>query len=82
MRTKTRRMPEAEYEALFDKLMEVKHVHSNGGPFTSFYMITGDFEPTQNMAETRWMVTNNAWDRLLFQVDQVGDAILLEGEDE
>lgn len=82
MKTKTRTLPEAEYNALWDKVVRtVPPVASNGGPFTSVFMATGDFEPTQNLADVRWIATDSQMDRHLFQVDSAGDAILLaEGD--
>jgi hypothetical protein len=40
-------------------------------------MLDDDFQPTQCMAEIRWMYAENNYGIQMFQVDNAGDAILL-----
>ena len=82
MKTKRRKMPAEEFYALCEKIhREVPPVCNSGrGAVTNVWMVDGDFMPTQNLAEVRWIMTDNVADVHLFQVDATGDAILLERE--
>lgn len=81
MRTKKRQMNAMAYDALCKKIMdEVQPVAHHGIQGTSVFFATGDGEPTQNMADVRFILTDNPYDCHLFVVDGVGDAILIEKE--
>lgn len=77
MKLKTRRIPRMELDGLFTMLVGIDPLVDGGPGGTDFSMITGDLELTQNMAEARWIFINTPGDDLIFQVDSVGDAILL-----
>ena len=78
MKPKTRTIPNEELEALIEKLFEVKPVYDiDDREGFGFRMVSGDFEPTQNMAEARWVMIDSLDYTLVFQVDGVNDAILL-----
>lgn len=77
-RPKTRVMPEAEYEALANKIYRgVAPLTTGWAASTKVFMCDSDFVPTQTLADVRWIMTDNPYDMRLFQVDAAGDAILL-----
>lgn len=82
MNPQTRHIPEEEYEALCEKVMACAPVIKRRGPFTTLWMVTDDFEPTQNMAAARFIAWDNYMDRALLQVDGAGNAILIEASEE
>jgi hypothetical protein len=43
-------------------------------------MLDDEFQPTQNMAEIRWVYAENNYGYQLFQVDGVGTAVLIVSE--
>ena len=80
MKQQTRTIPEREYEAMLDKVIDAGGDRYNVG--TKFIMVTDDFLPTQCMAEVRYMAWDNAYDCGLLQVDNAGTAVwLLRGEE-
>jgi hypothetical protein len=77
MKPKTRTIPRREWFALHMKVMENRAVISAMHPGTTFVMADSDFQPTQNMADCRFMAWDNQHDAGLMQVDGAGDAIVL-----
>lgn len=78
MRPKTRTIPGAEYDAIAERIYKgVEPIAYKGSAGTAVFIVTGEFEPTQNLAEARWIMTDNPYDMHLLQVDGAGDAILL-----
>jgi hypothetical protein len=78
MNPKTRSIPEEEYDALADRIYKSQPVTKEGSYLgLSVWMLDDDFQPTQCMAEIRWMYAENNYGIQMFQVDNAGDAILL-----
>jgi hypothetical protein len=77
MKTKKRIVPYEEWNALHDMLRAVSPILQDGSS-TTVWMITGDLEPTQNLAEARWIMTDSQMDARIFQVDGIGDAIFID----
>jgi hypothetical protein len=74
---RSRYMNEDEYHALLVKVIASGCLIVKRPPFTNFTMVTGDFEPTQVLADVRFIAYDNSLDDALFQVDDAGDAVLL-----
>ena len=78
MKTQTRKIPEQEYEALVNRIYECTRV-AQGSAYLglSVWMLDDEFEPTQNMAEIRWIYAENNYGYQLFQVNGIGTAVLI-----
>ena len=76
MKTQTRKIPEKEYEALVNRIYGCTRV-AQGSAYLglSVWMLNDEFEPTQNMAEIRWIYAENNYGYQLFQVDGIGIAV-------
>lgn len=79
MRYKTRKVPEAEYDALLQKVLAA-HPKSENGGYAGIQIVgvDSDFLPTQRMDEVRFLACENYYGYSLIQVDGVGDMITLE----
>ena len=76
---KTRTMPDAEYEAILDRMNDLPDV-VEGGEFyygMGVIMADSDFLPTQSMHEARFIYMYNVMDSILMVVDGAGDAIVM-----
>lgn len=81
MKTKTRKIPDEEYDALANRISRCQALEGGStysGPH--IWMLDDEFEPTQCMAAIRWMYAENYYGLQMFQVDNAGDAILLVRE--
>jgi hypothetical protein len=76
-KTKTRKITWDEYEAIFKRIFMCPRIVGTYSTETSVWMLDDEFQPTQNMASIRWIVTDSYLDVHIFQVDNAGDAILL-----
>lgn len=77
MKPKTRKIPRDEYMALVEQVSYCGWITPPRYFDTGFTMVTGDFLVTQNMMEARWIYVAGHYDKRLFQVDAIDDAILL-----
>lgn len=79
MKYKTRKIPDAEYDALFDKIREA-HSGIRGEVSTGTHIkaVDSDFQPTQAIADARYLACENMEGYSLIQIDGIGDMITLE----
>lgn len=78
----TRRVPAVEYHAILRKVIEAGVIVGNRAPFTLFTMVDGDFIPTQNLNNVRFIAWDNSMDHGVLQVNALGEAILLIPKEE
>jgi len=62
------------HEALVDMVRRAVPKVADGGVGNTVYMATDDLEPTQNMAEVRWIVIDSMYDATVLRVDNDGIA--------
>ncbi len=78
MTPQTRKVPDIEYEALVNRIEKCPNVVSGSAYLgINVWMTDGEFQPTQNMAEIRWIYVENYYGRELLQVDGAGTAVQL-----
>lgn len=81
MKTQTRRISEREYEALVNRIEDCPRlVWGSAYLGLHVWMLDDEFQPTQRMAEVRWIYAENNYGYELFQVDNAGTAVLLTKE--
>lgn len=78
MKYKTLRKTEREYNSLLHQVLSVHPNSENGGYLgTQIVAVTGDFEPTQTLADARWLAAGNYYGYSLTMIDGVGDMITI-----
>ena len=78
MKYKTLTKSAEEYHALLQKVIGCHPGSSNSGYLgLQIVAVTGDFEPTQCIAETRWLACENYYGYSLIMIDNVGDMITI-----
>lgn len=78
MNAQYRKIPEEEYEALVHRISRCERVVQGGAYLgLNVWMLNDEFEPTQNMAEVRWVYAENNYGYELFKVDNTGIAVQL-----
>lgn len=76
-RPMTRTIPREEYYGLMGMITNRDSMTRKGQYLTNMRMLDDDMQPTQKMAEVRWILADSYMNNCLFQVDNAGNAILL-----
>lgn len=74
---KSRFVPREYWDGLYTRIKDCNfYVSEPAG--TTIYMLDDEFQPTQNMAEVKLIMTDSHMDAHIFQIDGIGDAIFLK----
>lgn len=77
IKKKTRKISETEFDAIYKRIFMCPRIVGDYPSDTSVWMLDDEFQPTQNMASIRWIMTDSLINYRIFQVDNAGDAIQL-----
>jgi len=81
MKYKTLKKSSDEYDALVQKVVSSHPPDLPGRLALQIIAVTGDFEPTQSIADARWLSVKNNYGYSLVMIDGVGDIITIIPED-